>query len=110
MRYLQPENGERILDLCAAPGGKTTHILEVAPQAQVMAVDIDEQRLSRVYDNLKRLGVKADVKQGDGRFPEQWCGNEQFDRILLDAPAPQPALFAAIRISNGCAGIGISPS
>lgn len=80
MRYLQPENGERILDLCAAPGGKTTHILEVAPQAQVMAVDIDEQRLSRVYDNLKRLGVKAEVKQGDGRFPEQWCGNEQFDR------------------------------
>lgn len=86
MRYLQPENGERILDLCAAPGGKTTHILEVAPQSQVMAVDIDEQRLSRVYDNLKRLGVKAEVKQGDGRFPEQWCGNEQFDRILLDAP------------------------
>ena len=86
MRYLQPENGERILDLCAAPGGKTTHILEVAPQAQVMAVDIDEQRLSRVYDNLKRLGMKAEVKQGDGRFPEQWCGNEQFDRILLDAP------------------------
>ena len=86
MRYLQPENGERILDLCAAPGGKTTHILEVAPQAQVMAVDIDEQRLSRVYDNLKRLGVKAEVKQGDGRFPEQWCGSEQFDRILLDAP------------------------
>ncbi len=51
-----------------------------------MAVDIDEQRLSRVYDNLKRLGMKAEVKQGDGRFPEQWCGNEQFDRILLDAP------------------------
>lgn len=49
-------------------------------------MDIDEQRLSRVYDNLKRLGVKAEVKQGDGRFPEQWCGNEQFDRILLDAP------------------------
>ncbi len=65
-------------------------------------MDIDEQRLSRVYDNLKRLGMKAEVKQGDGRFPEQWCGNEQFDRILLDAPAPQPALFAAIRISNGC--------
>jgi 16S rRNA (cytosine967-C5)-methyltransferase len=40
-------------------GGKTTHILEVAPQASVMAVDIDEQRLSRVYDNLKRLGMKA---------------------------------------------------
>ncbi len=49
-------------------------------------MDIDEQRLSRVYDNLKRLGMKAQVKQGDGRFPDQWCGDEQFDRILLDAP------------------------
>ncbi|WP_230353540.1 16S rRNA (cytosine(967)-C(5))-methyltransferase RsmB [Lelliottia sp. WAP21] len=86
MAYLEPQNGERILDLCAAPGGKTTHILEVAPQASVMAVDVDEQRLSRVYDNLKRLGLKAEVKQGDGRTPALWCGDEQFDRILLDAP------------------------
>ena len=84
--FLAPKNGERILDLCAAPGGKTTHILEAAPEASVLAVDIDEQRLSRVYDNLKRLGMKAQVKQGDGRFPGQWCGDEQFDRILLDAP------------------------
>ena len=84
--YLRPENGEQILDLCAAPGGKTTHILEVAPQANVMAVDVDEKRLSRVYDNLKRLGMKATVKQGDGRYPQQWCGEQQFDRILLDAP------------------------
>ncbi|WBU49775.1 16S rRNA (cytosine(967)-C(5))-methyltransferase RsmB [Kosakonia pseudosacchari] len=84
--FLMPKNGERILDLCAAPGGKTTHILEAAPEASVLAVDIDDQRLSRVYDNLKRLGMKAQVKQGDGRFPEQWCGDEQFDRILLDAP------------------------
>ena len=86
MRYLQPENGEQILDLCCAPGGKTTHILEVAPQADVLAVDVDEKRLSRVYDNLKRLGMKATVKQGDGRYPEQWCGEQLFDRILLDAP------------------------
>lgn len=84
--WLAPQNGERILDLCAAPGGKTTHILEAAPQAKVLAVDVDEQRLSRVYDNLKRLGLKAEVKQGDGRTPSQWCGDEQFDRILLDAP------------------------
>ncbi|MEZ2583906.1 16S rRNA (cytosine(967)-C(5))-methyltransferase RsmB [Kluyvera intermedia] len=84
--YLQPQNGEQILDLCCAPGGKTTHILEVAPQADVMAVDVDEKRLSRVYDNLKRLGMKATVKQGDGRHPAQWCGEQQFDRILLDAP------------------------
>ncbi|STJ15581.1 ribosomal RNA small subunit methyltransferase B [Escherichia coli] len=86
MTWLAPQNGEHILDLCAAPGGKTTHILEVAPEAQVLAVDIDEQRLSRVYDNLKRLGMKATVKQGDGRYPSQWCGEQQFDRILLDAP------------------------
>ena len=86
MAWLEPKNGEHILDLCAAPGGKTTHILEVAPQANVMAVDVDEQRLSRVYDNLKRLGMKAQVKQGDGRKPVEWCGETQFDRILLDAP------------------------
>ncbi|WP_312952805.1 16S rRNA (cytosine(967)-C(5))-methyltransferase RsmB [Superficieibacter sp.] len=86
MTFLDPQNGESVLDLCAAPGGKTTHILEVAPEARVLAVDVDEQRLSRVYDNLKRLGMKAEVKQGDGRFPAQWCGEQQFDRILLDAP------------------------
>ena len=84
--FLSPKNGEQILDLCAAPGGKTTHILEVAPQASVLAVDVDEKRLSRVYENLKRLGMNAQVKQGDGRFPSQWCGEQQFDRILLDAP------------------------
>jgi hypothetical protein len=87
------------------PGGKTTHILEAAPQASVLAVDIDEQRLSRVYDNLKRLGMKAEVKQGDGRHPAQWCGDEKFDRILLDAPCSATGLSVAIRISNGCAGI-----
>ncbi|WP_038158551.1 16S rRNA (cytosine(967)-C(5))-methyltransferase RsmB [Trabulsiella guamensis] len=86
MTFLAPENGEQILDLCAAPGGKTTHILEAASNAQVMAVDVDEKRLSRVYDNLKRLGMKAQVKQGDGRYPAQWCDGIQFDRILLDAP------------------------
>lgn len=84
--FLEPQNGESILDLCAAPGGKTTHILEAAPEAFVLAVDIDEKRLARVHENLKRLGQHADVKAGDGRFPEQWCEASQFDRILLDAP------------------------
>ncbi|OQP36289.1 16S rRNA (cytosine(967)-C(5))-methyltransferase RsmB [Pantoea latae] len=83
---LAPENGEQILDLCAAPGGKTTHILEMAPEAQVMAVDVDAQRLTRVKENLQRLNMQADVKQGDGRTPQAWCGDRQFDRILLDAP------------------------
>lgn len=84
--FLAPRDGEQILDLCAAPGGKTTHILEIAPEAQVMAVDVDAQRLTRVQENLQRLRMQAEVKQGDGRTPGQWCGTRQFDRILLDAP------------------------
>ena len=83
---LDPQDGEQILDLCAAPGGKTTHILEAAPKVHVLAVDIDEQRLSRVKENLQRLRLHADVRVGDGRTPDEWCGDQQFDRILLDAP------------------------
>lgn len=83
---LEPQKNEAILDLCAAPGGKTTHILEIAPQANVLAVDIDQQRLTRVHENLQRLGMQAEVRQGDGRTPAEWCGDQQFDRILLDAP------------------------
>lgn len=85
-QYLAPQDGEDILDLCAAPGGKTTHILEIAPKATVLAVDVDPIRLSRVNENLQRLKMQAEVKQGDGREPAQWCGDRQFDRILLDAP------------------------
>lgn len=83
---LAPQEGEMILDLCAAPGGKTTHILEAAPHAKVLAVDIDEMRLVRVKENLQRLQLHADVKVGDGRTPQLWCGEQQFDRVLLDAP------------------------
>ncbi|AFJ45448.1 16S rRNA (cytosine(967)-C(5))-methyltransferase RsmB [Shimwellia blattae] len=83
---LDPQNGEEILDLCAAPGGKTTHILEAAPGANVLAVDVDPQRLRRVSENLARLQMQAEVKCGDGRYPQQWCGDRLFDRILLDAP------------------------
>ncbi len=85
--FLTPQNGEQILDLCAAPGGKTTHILEAAPKAHVLAVDIDETRLTRVKENLARLNMHADVRQGDGRAPSTWCDDGKlFDRILLDAP------------------------
>lgn len=81
------QNGELILDACAAPGGKTTHILEKAPQAKVMALDIEESRLKRVRENLARLGQTAEVICGDASQPEQWLENGvQFDRILLDAP------------------------
>ncbi|ELX8381136.1 16S rRNA (cytosine(967)-C(5))-methyltransferase RsmB [Providencia vermicola] len=83
---LAPQNNEHILDLCAAPGGKTTHILELAPKAHVVAVDIDESRLKRVNENLSRLKQHAVVIQGDGTTPEQWAEGKLFDRILLDAP------------------------
>jgi 16S rRNA (cytosine967-C5)-methyltransferase len=86
VEYLQPQDGELILDCCAAPGGKTAHILERAPHAKVVAIDCDEQRLSRVYENLNRLNLTATVICGDARYPEQWWQGEQFDRILLDAP------------------------
>ncbi|WP_338883728.1 16S rRNA (cytosine(967)-C(5))-methyltransferase RsmB [Xenorhabdus sp. TH1] len=83
---LEPRDGESILDLCAAPGGKTTHILEIAPKSKVLAIDIDEQRIKRVKENLQRLNLHAVVKTGDGRLPHEWAADERFDRILLDAP------------------------
>lgn len=86
IELLDPKNDEHILDLCCAPGGKTTHILEAAPNAKVLALDVDEARLKRVKENLQRLNQHAEVRCGDGRYPEQWASNRKFDRILLDAP------------------------
>ncbi|WP_386687629.1 16S rRNA (cytosine(967)-C(5))-methyltransferase RsmB [Lonepinella sp. MS14437] len=91
------QNGELILDACSAPGGKATHILELAPQAKVVALDVEQSRLKRVEENLARLQQKALVICGDASQPEQWLpqvaksiiGKQtavQFDRILLDAP------------------------
>ncbi|KJG12812.1 16S rRNA (cytosine(967)-C(5))-methyltransferase RsmB [Photobacterium iliopiscarium] len=84
--YLQPQAGELILDCCAAPGGKTVHIMERVPSAQVVAIDCDENRLKRVHENLERLNLTAQVLCADARYPEQWWDGEKFDRILLDAP------------------------
>ncbi|QLB17201.1 16S rRNA (cytosine(967)-C(5))-methyltransferase [Mannheimia varigena] len=84
---LGAENGETILDACAAPGGKTTHILEKAPNAKVIALDIEESRLNRVRENLVRLQQSATVICGDASKPQEWLdGDVMFDRILLDAP------------------------
>ncbi|QUJ67526.1 16S rRNA (cytosine(967)-C(5))-methyltransferase RsmB [Photobacterium sp. GJ3] len=84
--YLQPQAGELILDCCAAPGGKTAHILERVPDARVVAIDSDEHRLLRVKENLQRLKLDAEVLCADARYPQQWWQGEAFDRILLDAP------------------------
>lgn len=83
---LGPKSRERILDACAAPGGKTGHLLELAPDAQVTALDADASRAARITDNLARLGVDARVIVADATRPETWHDGQLFDRILLDAP------------------------
>lgn len=84
--FLAPQNGERVLDACCAPGGKTGHLLELAPQAELIALDRDAQRLQRVQENLQRLGHQATIQAADAANPEQWWDGQQFDRILLDVP------------------------
>jgi 16S rRNA (cytosine967-C5)-methyltransferase len=84
---LQLEAGQRVLDVCAAPGGKTAHILERQPALkEVVAVDNDPQRLARVSDNARRLGLSATLVNGDATRPQLWWDGAGFDRILLDAP------------------------
>jgi 16S rRNA (cytosine967-C5)-methyltransferase len=84
---LEPRPGERILDLCAAPGGKTCHVLEHTDnEADVLAVDVSEPRLQRVRDNLARLGLAATVRAGDALKPTEWWDGRSFDAVLLDVP------------------------
>lgn len=83
---LAPGPGHRVLDACAAPGGKTAHLLEFAPDAAVVALDRSLERLSRVTDNLARLGLSGDVIAGDAGDPDGWWDGTPFQRILLDAP------------------------
>jgi len=85
--YLGAQDGELILDACAAPGGKTVHTLELQPNIkQMVAVDADDKRLQRVQENLDRLNLQATVIHGDASQPDNWWNGEQFDRILCDAP------------------------
>ena len=81
---LQPEM--RGLDACAAPGGKTSHLLECAPKIDLTALDQDAERLRRVRDNLNRLRLSARLIAGDARRPSDWWDGVAYDRILLDAP------------------------
>jgi len=84
--WLAAEAGMRVLDACAAPGGKTCHILELEPGiAELVALDVDPVRGKRIADNLSRLGLTATVVAGDAASPAWWDG-KAFDRILLDVP------------------------
>ncbi|NMM10530.1 MAG: 16S rRNA (cytosine(967)-C(5))-methyltransferase RsmB [Polaromonas sp.] len=75
----------RILDACAAPGGKTAHLLELA-ECAVTALDIDARRCERIEQNLQRLGLQATIVVGDARRPDTWWDGRLYDGILLDAP------------------------
>ena len=81
---LELEDGMRVLDACAAPGGKTGHLLECA-DVDLVALDQDGQRLQRVADNLQRLQLQARLQQGDAAGAAWWDG-KPFDRILADVP------------------------
>lgn len=85
--YLDVRSGMRVLDACAAPGGKTLDILQRASDLQVTAVDLDPGRLQRVAENLRRGGVKAQLEAADAADPQggAW-GKGLYDRILVDAP------------------------
>lgn len=77
----------RVLDACAAPGGKTAHVLEyVKGEAEVVALDIDAQRSHRIHQNLERLGLHAKVIAADAGQPDKWWDGQCFDAVLLDAP------------------------
>ena len=84
--WLGASTGMRVLDACAAPGGKTCHILELEPGiAELVALDVDPARSMRIVDNLARLGLAAKVVTGDAATTAWWDGRA-FDRILLDVP------------------------
>jgi 16S rRNA (cytosine967-C5)-methyltransferase len=81
---IQP--GMRVLDACAAPGGKTGHMLEQVSDIDMVAMDVDEKRLARVNENMQRLGFAPGLVVGDASDPQGAWSNEAFDRILVDAP------------------------
>lgn len=84
---LQPQPGESILDACAAPGGKTSHLLEMSNnEALVFALEKEPERLDRLAENLYRLDLHAEYAVGDASQPGDWWNGELFDKILLDAP------------------------
>ncbi len=81
------ESGQKVLDLCAAPGGKTCHIMEMSPDdISMTAVDISAERLERVKENLDRLGLNASLYTGDAAEPAGEWSECEYDRVLLDVP------------------------
>lgn len=84
-RLLDVQDGQRVLDACAAPGGKTGHLLELS-DLDLLAIDDDAERLERVRENLVRLDLQATLACADAADPSAWWDGRPFQRILLDAP------------------------
>ncbi|MGN6317501.1 16S rRNA (cytosine(967)-C(5))-methyltransferase RsmB [Trinickia sp.] len=83
--WLGARDGMRVLDACAAPGGKTGHVLEMA-DVELVALEADPARAKRIDENLSRLGLTAKVVVGDAGDPSQWHDGRPFDRVLADVP------------------------
>lgn len=83
---LAPPIGARVLDACAAPGGKTAHLLERDPSLRVLALDIDPRRVRRMQEAFARLRIDVDARAADAAYPQGWWDGEAFDAILIDAP------------------------
>lgn len=85
--FVSPQQSLRILDACAAPGGKTAHLLELLnAQSEVTALDIDPKRCERIGQNLERIGLSARVIAADAANTKAWWDGQLFDAVLLDAP------------------------
>ena len=85
-QLLAPKNDERVLDLCAAPGGKTCHLLELAGTIELVAVELDPIRMQKVLQNIERLNLQAQLLVADATDTQSWWDGRSFDRILVDAP------------------------
>jgi 16S rRNA (cytosine967-C5)-methyltransferase len=83
---VKPQAGERILDACAAPGGKTAHLLESCPGIELTALDRQAQRVGQIHQNLERLELQAETRVADASSPAAWWSGQKFHKILLDAP------------------------
>lgn len=83
---LAPAAGARVLDACAAPGGKAAHLAERDPSLRLLALDIDPRRVQRMQAGFARLGLDIATRQGDATAPADWWNGVPFDAILIDAP------------------------
>lgn len=84
-RWLDPQSGARVLDACAAPGGKSAHLLEYA-DIDLLSLELDPRRAARIAQNFQRLGLTGETRVGDAREPNAWWDGRPFDCILADVP------------------------